>query len=260
VSAQPRPTSGGDLLRQEFQTNQRLVLRSFFDPEECEDILEWADFRDGRLRNCFGDPDAHPSLGRVNARLGEVFGRSYTHIQTALHYSSDASTNTHNVHIDFPQRFFTYQPEDNLQIWALLRARDLEPSDELLNLWTGFTPDASKTFDRKVIPTLERHPITGMTVGDVLVFSSWLPHSSGSIDHPYERYAFKVHYYSDRSVVDDAWLRAHLRNAVRVSGMSHNGTGPAMFAAEQVLGRWSRPLVKPPLAWFRSRQTPRKGY
>ena len=118
-----------------------MVLRSFFDPDECEAIVEWADFRDGRLRNCFGNPDVHPVLSRVNAALAEIFDRTYTHIQTAVHYSSGNSPNTHNIHIDFPQRLFAYSPEDNLQIWALLRARGLEPDDTLLNLWTGFTPD-----------------------------------------------------------------------------------------------------------------------
>ena len=187
-----------DALRQQFAEKHQMVLRSFFNAEECEEIIEWADFREGRLRNCFGDPDSHPVLSRVNAKLAEIFGRNYTHIQTAVHYSSDESPNTHNIHIDFPQRLFAYSPEDNLQIWALLRARDLEPEDKLLNLWTGFTPDASKKFDRNDVSKLEKHEIRGLTVGDVLVFSSWLPHSSGSIDHPYERYAFKVHYYSDQ--------------------------------------------------------------
>jgi hypothetical protein len=259
-NATPRDAPGVDGLRQRFAANQQLVLRALFTVEECEDILRWVDFRDGRLRNCFGNPDAHPLLSRLNARLAEVFGREYTHIQTALHYSSDSSPNTHNVHIDFPQRFFAYNPEDNLQIWMLLRASGLRADDEVLDLWTGFTPDGSKTFDRKDVPTLEKHPIKGLEVGDVLVFSSWLPHSSGAIDHPYERYAFKVHYYSDCAVVDDAFVRQNRRVALRVSGMSHNGTGPAMFAAERSWGRWSRALVRYPLAVYRSRQTPKKGY
>jgi hypothetical protein len=248
-------------LRQQYAENHQMVLRSFFTPEECEDILEWADFREGWLHNCFGDPDAHPVLSRMNATLAEIFGRSYKHIQTAVHYSSDASPNAHNVHMDFPQRLFAYSPEDNLQIWALLRARDLHPQDTLLNLWTGFKPDASKTFDRNDLSTLEQHEIRGLTVGDVLVFSSWLPHSSGSIGHPYERHAFKVHYYSDRAVTDRAYLRHHLREAIQVSSaQTHNGTGPALFAAEKLLGARSRTLVKLPLAWYRRRQTPNKGY
>lgn len=261
MSAQPRQGSDVGALRQQFAEHHQLVLRSFFTPEECEDILEWADFREGRLRNCFGDPDSHPVLSRLNPRLAEIFDRSYTHIQTAVHYSSDRSPNSHNVHIDFPQKLFEYSPEDNLQIWALLQAQDLSPDDTLLNLWTGFRPDASKRFDRNQVSMLEKHEIKGLTVGDVLVFSSWLPHSSGSIGHPYERTAFKVHYYSDRSVADDDYLRQHLRDALRVSSVeTHNGTGPALFAAEQLWGARSRRLVKLPLALYRRRQVPKKGY
>jgi hypothetical protein len=197
----------------------------------------------------------------VNAKLGDVFDRKYKHIQTAVHYSSDRSPNTHNAHVDFPQKLFAYSPEDNLQIWALLRARDLRPDDELLYLWTGFRPDPSKVFDRGCVSKLEKHVVNGLTVGDVLVFSSWLPHSSGSIDHPFERYAFKVHYYSERSVIDYPYLRQHLRQALRVStAQTHNGTGPAMFAAEKLLGARSRALVKYPLALLRTRQTPSKAY
>jgi hypothetical protein len=100
-----------------------------------------------------------------------------------------------------------------------------------------------------------------MAVGDVLVFSSWLPHSSGSIDHPYERYAVKVHYYSDRSVTDYEYLRSHLREALRVSSAeTHAGTATALFAAEKMWGAKSRPLLKVPLALYRRRQTPNKGY
>jgi predicted dehydrogenase len=260
TNGQHQPVADGSVLRQQFAREHQMVLRSVFTTEECEDILAWADFREGRLRNCFGDPDSHLILSRMNAKLAEIFGRNYKHIQTAMHYSSDTSANTHNVHIDFPQRFFTYNPEDNLQIWILLRARDLKPDDELLCLWTGFRPDASKKFDRKDVSKLQKHQIKGLTVGDVLVFSSWLPHSSGSIDHPYERYAFKVHYYSDQAVTDDDYLRQNLRLALRVSAMAHNGTGPAMFAAEKLLGGWSRALVKYPLALFRSRQSPNKEY
>jgi predicted dehydrogenase len=254
-------SSDPDVLREQFASKHHVVLRSLFSADECEDILRWVDFRDGRLRNCFGDPDAHEALSRINAKLAEVLGRRYTHIQTAMHYSSDQSTNTHNVHIDFPQRFFAYSPEDNLQVWILLRARDLKPDDELLCLWTGFRPDSSKRFDRNLVPKLEKHPIKGLAVGDVLVFSSWLPHSSGSIDHPYERYAFKVHYYSDRAVVDRDWMRQHLRETLHVSAKeTHNGTGPAMFAAETLWGPWSRAVVKHPLALFRRMQAPNKEY
>jgi hypothetical protein len=247
-------------LRQQFATKHQMVLRSFFSPDECEEILTWADFREGRLRNCFGDPDSHPILSRMNAKLAEVFGQKYKHIQTAMHYSSSESANQHNVHLDFPEKLFAYSPEDNLQIWALLREENLRPDDELLCLYTGFRPDATKMLRPKDIATFEKHRITGLTVGDVLVFSSWLPHSSGTIDHPYERYAFKVHYYSDKSVTDYHFLRHHLRNAVHVSGETHNGTGPAMFAAEKLFGVKSRKLVKYPLAFFRSRQTPVKSY
>ncbi|HEX2382476.1 MAG TPA: hypothetical protein VHI95_07565 [Acidimicrobiales bacterium] len=261
MNAQPQHGSDVDALRQQFAEKHQMVLRSFFDPEECEDILEWADFRDGRLRNCFGDPDSHPILSRVNAKLAEIFGRSYKHIQTAVHYSSDKSRNTHNIHIDFPQRLFAYSPEDNLQIWALVRARDLNPEDELLNLYTGFRPDASKKFDRRDVSMLEKHEVKGLRVGDVLVFSSWLPHSSGSVGHTYERYAFKVHYYSDRSVTDYDYLRHHLRDALKVSSKeTHAGTATALFAAEKLLGPRSRTVVKFPLALYRRRQTPNKEY
>lgn len=261
MDAQPQPESDVGAQREEFADHHYVVLRSFFTPAECEQILEWADFREGRLGNCFGDPDAHPLLSRVNATLAEIFGRSYTHIQTAVHYSSDASPNTHNAHIDFPQRLFAYNTEDNLQIWALLRARDLEPDDNLLSLWTGFTPDASKTFDRNHLSRLKKHELRGLTVGDVLVFSSWLPHASGSIGHRYERYAFKVHYYSNRSVTDYNYLRHHLRDALRVSSAeTHAGTATALFAAEKLLGARSRNLVRLPLAWYRRRQTPNKAY
>jgi hypothetical protein len=257
------PQDGSDVaaLRQQFAETHQLVLRSFFSPEECEEILEWADFRDGRLRNCFGDPDSHAVLSRVNVKLAEIFDRNYTHIQTAVHYSSAKIPNTHNVHIDFPQRLFAYSPEDNLQIWALLRARDLNPDDTLLCLWTGFTPGESKQLDRKDVPKLEKHEIKGLTVGDVLVFSSWLPHSSGAIGHSYERFAFKVHYYSDRAVTDHDYLRKHLREALRVSSVeTHAGTATALFAAEKMWGPRSRRLVKYPLALYRRRQPPNKGY
>jgi hypothetical protein len=260
MNAQPDYWSDVDVLRGQFAETHQMVLRSFFTTEECDDILEWADFKEGRLGNCFGDPDSHPILSRVNAKLADIFGRSYTHIQTAIHYSSDRSPNTHNAHIDFPQRLFAYSPEDNLQIWALVRADGVKPEDTLLNLWTGFRPDASKTFDRNV-SKLEKHEVSGLTVGDVLVFSSWLPHSSGSIDRPYERHAFKVHYYSDRAVTDYAYLRQHVRDAIRVSSKeTHAGTATALFAAEKLLGAWSRALVKFPLALYRRRQTPNKGY
>ena len=97
---------------------------------------------------------------------------------------------------------------------------------------------------------LEKHEVKGLTVGDVLVFSSWLPHSSGLIGHPYERYAFKVHYYSDRSVIDYDYLRQHLRDALRVSSEeTHAGTATALFAAEKMLGA-SGTLVKFPLALY----------
>lgn len=261
MSAEPQQGSDVRTLRQQFAEKHLIVLRSFFTIDECEAVLEWADFRDGRLRNCFGDPDTHPILSRVNATLAEVFDRSYKHIQTAVHYSSDKAPNTHNVHIDFPQRLFAYSPEDNLQIWALLRATDVQPEDTLLNLWTGFRPDESKTFDRTRVSTLEKHEVAGLTVGDVLVFSSWLPHSSGSIGHPYERYAFKVHYYSDRAVTDRDDLRHHLRDVLRVSSVeTHAGTATALFAAETLLGSRSRRLVKLPLALHRRRQTPNKEY
>src|SRR6188768_1253467 len=88
---QPRDEPSAGALRQQFTERQQLVLRALFTAEECEEILRWVDFREGRLRNCFGNPDAHPLLARVNVRLAEVFDRSYTHIQTALHYSSDTS-------------------------------------------------------------------------------------------------------------------------------------------------------------------------
>jgi hypothetical protein len=261
MNAQPQHGSDVDALRRQFAEKHHMVLRSFFSTEECEDIMEWVDFRDGRLRNCFGDPDSHSILSRVNTKLAEIFNRNYKHIQTAVHYSSDRSPNTHNIHIDFPQRLFAYSPEDNLQIWTLLRARDVDPEDKLLYLWTGFRPDASKKFDRKDVSMLEKHEVKGLTVGDVLVLSSWLPHSSGSIGHPYERYAFKVHYYSDRSVIDYDYLRHHLRDALRVSTVeTHAGTATALFAAEKLLGAKSRGLVKVPLALYRRRQTPNKGY
>jgi hypothetical protein len=254
---------GSDLpaLRERFAADHQMVLRSFFTADECEEILAWTDFRDGRLHNCFGDPDSHPILSRVNARLAEVFDRRYKHIQTAIHYSSDRSPNTHNIHIDFPQRLFDYSPEDTLQIWVLLRATQLGPEDTVLNLWTGFRPDATKTFDRSDLSGLHKHEVRGLAVGDVLVFSSWLPHSSGSIDHPYERYAFKVHYYSDRAVTDYDYLRHHLRDVLRVSSVeTHAGTATALFAAEKLWGARSRTLVKLPLVLHRRRQTPNKGY
>lgn len=261
MSTSPHHDVDVEELREQFAQQQSLVLRSFFTAEECEDIVTWADFRDGRLRNCFGDPDAHPALSRVSATLAEVFGRRYTPIQTAMHYSSSSSPNTHNVHIDFPQKLFAFSSEDNLQIWALLRADELSVDDAPLNLYTGFEPDASKTFDRGTVPTLQKHEIKGLAVGDVLVFSSWLPHSSGTIDHAYERYAFKVHYYSDQAVPDLDFLRGHLRQVLHVSSAeTHNGTGPALFAAEKLVGRWSRRLVKLPLALHRRRQTPTKSY
>ena len=237
-----------------------MVLRSFFSPEECEDILRWTDFKDGRLRNSLGDPDAHPILSRLNEKLAEIFGRTYKHIQTAIHYSSDESLNTHKVHVDFPGKLFDYSPEDNLQIWAVLRAEGLEPEDDLLHLWTGFEPDASKTFHRDV-SVLEQHDIRGLTVGDVLVFSSWLPHSTGAIEHPYERYAYKVHYYSDRSVLDYDYLREHRRDAFRISAReTHAGAALALFASEKLWGPRSRTLVKLPLAAYKRRQTPTKEY
>jgi len=261
MEPQPQQRSEASALRQQFAETHHMVFRSLFDAEECEDILAWVDFKDGRLRNCFGDPDSHSLVSRVNVKLSEVFGRNYKHIQTAIHYSSDKSSNLHNIHLDFPQRLFAYSPEDNLQIWALLRERNLGPEDNLLYLWTGFKPDASKKFDGNDISKLERHEVKGLTVGDVLVFSSWLPHSSGLIRHPYERYAFKVHYYSDRAVTDYDYLRQHLREALRVSSTeTHAGTATALFAAEKMWGARSRTLLKVPLALYRRRKMPVKGY
>jgi hypothetical protein len=191
-----------------------------------------------------GNPDTHPVLSRINSRLFQIFGKRYTHIQTAIHHSSGARTNFHSPHIDFPQKFFAYSENDTLQVWALLDAKGIRPEDEVLNLFSGFRPDSTKEFQDGHLQGLQRHTVSGMKIGDVLVFNSWSPHSTGVIDHEYERSAFKVHYFSENAVLDHAFLRNNMMAAARISSIPHNGCRPVLFAAEQRWGHTIEVMVR----------------
>ena len=215
MNAQPQHGSEVGALRQQFAEKHQIVLRSFFTPEECEDIVEWADFRDGRLRNCFGDPDSHAILSRVNAGWPRSSVGATGTSRPPVHYSSDVSPNTHNVHIDFPQGLFATVPRTTYRFGLFCGARP-EAEGQLLNLWTGFRPDASKKFDGKDVSMLEKHEVKG-TDGRRCPRVQLVAAAFVRIHRPPLRaYAFKVHYYSDRPSVT-TYLRHHLREALRSS-------------------------------------------